>query len=103
MGDHREHRLYLLIASWCLISPLIWTAPGMPDFVFLTLVSNSAQVVLIPLLAGGMWWITASGRFIGQQYRNRWWENAVMCVLFALAIWGAWGAIRSVSGAIAGS
>ena len=45
---------------WVLISPLVWTVPGMPDFVTLTLVGNSLQVVLIPFIAGGLWWITAS-------------------------------------------
>jgi Mn2+/Fe2+ NRAMP family transporter len=100
LPDYRAHRLYRWIALWCVVSPLVWTAPGMPDFVFLTLVSNSAQVVLIPLIAGGLWWITASGRFIGEQHKNRWWENGVMLVLFALAMWGAYGAVRSVYDAI---
>ncbi len=44
--------VYRGIVLWCLISPLVWTLPGMPDFVMLTLVANSAQVVLVPLLAG---------------------------------------------------
>ena len=57
--DYRQHPLYRWIVVWCLVSPLIWTIPGMPDFVTLTLVANSAQVVLLPLLAGGLWWITA--------------------------------------------
>ena len=48
-------------------SPLVWTLPGMPGFVALTLAANSAQVVLLPLLAGGLWWITASGRLIGDR------------------------------------
>ena len=74
----------------------------MPGFVSLTLVANSAQVVLIPLLAGGLWWITAGERFIGPAYRNRWWENLVMAVLFALAVWGAVGAVRSVAGIVLG-
>lgn len=98
--DYRSHGLYKFIAAWCLISPLIWTQPGMPDFVYLTLVSNSAQVILVPLLAGGLWWITADARFIGAKYRNRWWENVVMGLLFALAVWGAYGAIRSVYAAV---
>jgi Mn2+/Fe2+ NRAMP family transporter len=99
--DYRTHPWYRWIAVWCLVSPLVWTMPGMPDFVYLTLVSNSAQVVLIPLIAGGLWWITADGRFIGQEYKNRWWENLVMLVLFGLALWGAYGAVESVYGAIA--
>ena len=39
----------------------------MPGFVALTLAANSAQVVLLPLLAGGLWWITASERLIGRR------------------------------------
>jgi Mn2+/Fe2+ NRAMP family transporter len=99
-ADSRQHRCYRWIAAWCLISPLIWTIPGMPDFVTLTLVSNSAQVVLVPFLAGGLWWITASARYIGEEHRNRWWENAVMGLLFALAMFGAFKAIETVQAAL---
>jgi Mn2+/Fe2+ NRAMP family transporter len=94
--DYRRHPLYRWIAVWCLVSPLVWTIPGMPDFVTLTLVANSAQVVLLPLLAGGLWWITASPRFIGAQYRNRWWENLMMLLLFALAVYGAVNSVVSI-------
>jgi len=88
-ADYRDHACYRWIALWCLISPMIWTLPGMPGFVGLTLAANSAQVILLPMLAGGLWWITASGRLIGERYRNRWWENVVMATLFALAIYFA--------------
>jgi Mn2+/Fe2+ NRAMP family transporter len=102
IGDYRHHPCYRLIAVWCLLSPLVWTTPGMPGFVYLTLLANSAQVVLVPLLAGGIWWITADSRFIGPKYRNRWWENLVMAVLFALAVWSAYGAVLSVHDAVFG-
>ncbi len=101
-GDFRNHNGYRWIAVWCLVSPLLWTAPGMPGFVYLTLVANSAQVVLIPILAGGLWWITADSRFIGREHRNRWWENLVMALLFVLAIWGAVGAVQSVYDLVSG-
>ena len=87
--EYRNHPMYRRIAVWCLVSPLIWTIPGMPDFVTLTLAANSAQVVLLPLLAGGIWWITADSRYIGLAYRNRWWENLALVLLFALALYGA--------------
>ena len=96
-GNHQDTRAYRLIVCWVLISPLPWTAPGMPDFVTLTLLANSLQVVLIPFLAGGLWWITASARYIGAAHRNRWWENTVMLVVFALALWGAYGSVRTVT------
>lgn len=103
VGDYRHHPCYRAIAVWCLVSPIVWTAPGMPGFVFLTLVSNGAQVVMVPLLAGGLWWITARSKFIGERYRNKHWENLVMGVLFAMAILGAYGAVRAVYGAVFGT
>ena len=99
--DLNQSRIYRFLVLWVLLSPLPWTLPGMPDFVTLTLVANSGQVLLIPFLAGGLWWITASPRYIGDQYRNRAWENVLMALLFALAIWGAYNSIRSVSAVLA--
>jgi Mn2+/Fe2+ NRAMP family transporter len=95
--DYRSHPCYRWIALWCLISPMIWTLPGMPGFVGLTLAANSAQVILLPMLAGGLWWITASRRLIGERYRNRWWENVLMGVLFALAAYFAARAVADLA------
>jgi hypothetical protein len=93
---YRTHPSYRWIVVWCLVSPLVWTVPGTPGFVTLTLVTNSAQVVLVPLLAGGLWWITASRRFIGSEYRNRWMENLFLALLFGLALWAAGASVISV-------
>lgn len=100
-ADYRAHPMYRAIAVWCCFSPLVWTLPGMPDFVALTLVANSAQVILLPLLAGGIWWITASPRFIGAAHRTRAWENIVMAFLFVLAIYGAWKSASAIAQFIA--
>jgi Mn2+/Fe2+ NRAMP family transporter len=91
-SDYRYHACYRWIALWCLVTPLVWTLPGMPGFVALTLAANSAQVLLLPLLAGGLWWITASPNLIGREHCNRWWENVLMGTLFALAIYFAFRA-----------
>jgi hypothetical protein len=47
-------------------------------------------VVVLPLLSLALWYITASSSCIGERYRNRWWENLLMCVLVLLAIWSAY-------------
>lgn len=94
--DYRVHPMYKRIVAWCLISPMVWTLPGMPDFVTLTLVANSAQVVLMPLLAGGLWLLTARAKYIGAAYKNRWWENVVMALLFSLAVYGAFNSGKSI-------
>ena len=93
---YADHWLYRPIVVWCVVSPLLWTAPGMPDFVTLTLLGNAVQVVLLPMIAGGLWFITAAERCIGREYQNRWWENLLMAILFGLAAYGAVSAIKSV-------
>ncbi|MEZ6034191.1 MAG: Nramp family divalent metal transporter [Planctomycetaceae bacterium] len=93
---HRQHPLYHVIVVWCLISPLIWTVPGMPGFVPLTLIVNAAQVMLLPVVAGGLWCITARSKYIGEEFRNRWWDNLVMFFLVALAVFGAFKSAQSV-------
>ncbi len=95
--DYRNHRMYRWIVVVCLVTPLVWTLPGMPDFVTLTLIANSGQVVLLPLLAGGLWWITASARYIGETYKTRWWENGIMTLLFVLALSGAYTSATSIA------
>jgi Mn2+/Fe2+ NRAMP family transporter len=95
-----QSKVYKGVVLWVLLSSLVWTAPGMPDFVTLTLIAQSLQVVLVPVLAGGLFWITASPRFLPAPYRNKLWENAVMTFVFALALWGAWGSLTTVSTAI---
>ena len=95
-ADFRGHACYRWIAVLCLVSPLVWTMPGMPGFVALTLTANAAQVILLPMLAGGLWWITASERLIGREYRNRWWENVVMAGLFVLATYFAIQAVMNL-------
>ena len=98
----RHYPLYRAIVVWCLLSPLLWTLPGMPDFVMLTLVANGAQVLLVPLLAGGLWWITADRRFIGEEFRTRPWENAVMALLFSLTLVAAINSVRALAGLVLG-
>jgi Mn2+/Fe2+ NRAMP family transporter len=101
--DFRSHACFKVIAVSSLISPLVWTVPGAPGFVAVTLVTNSMQVILLPMLAGGLWWITASRRLIGDQYKNRWWENCVMGLLVSLAGYFAFQALRTVVSTITGS
>jgi len=95
--EFRNHACFRWIAVSCLVTPLVWTLPGMPGFVALTLAANSAQVILLPVLAGGLWGITASARLIGREHRNRWWENCVMALLFSLATYFACRAFVSLA------
>jgi len=60
-------------------------------FVSLTVLLNSAQVLLLPLLAVAVWILTASPRFIGDRHVNRPWENTGMALFLGAALLGAFG------------
>ena len=99
-ADLARSTIYRAVAAWCLFSPLVWCLPGMPGFITLTLVANAAGVIVLPLLCGSLWYITARSAFIGPAYRNRWWENGLMGGLFVLSIWGAYLSINVIAAAL---
>ena len=90
-------RLYRGVAAWCLFSPLIWSLPGMPGFITLTIVANAAAVVVLPVLCASMWILTARKALIGTDYRNKVWENALMAGLLVLSVWGAWQSVVAIA------
>ena len=77
---------FKIIAVWALVSPLIWSIPGMPGFITLTIMVNAAAVIALPIVSLALWIITAKASFIGPKYKNRWWENLFMAFLFVLSI-----------------
>lgn len=89
-------KLYHLVAAWCLFSPLIWSLPGMPSFITLTIVANAAAVVFLPLLCGSLWYLTSSKKLIGNEFKNNIFENLVLFLLFILSLWGSYQAIISI-------
>lgn len=95
--DVGSSRVYRVVVAWCLFSPLIWCLPGSPDFITLTIVANAASVVVLPILAGSLWCLTARSTFIGTDYQNKWWENTVLAGLFLLSIWGAYQSAMAIA------
>ena len=91
-----DSSVYRAVAAWTMFSPLIWCLPGMPGFVAMTVIVNAAVVIVLPLLASSLWFITARENCIGKQYKNTWWENGLMAVLCVLACWGGWEAFQQV-------
>ena len=95
-GDYKRHPVYQWVIYWVVLSPTIWLFLGHGDFVGLTVTINAAQVMVLPFLVGGIWVITASGKYIGPEHKNRWWENALVGVLFAVALVSAYFSVIKV-------
>lgn len=94
--------IYRLVVAWGLFSPLIWSLPGMPGFVFMTVVANAGTVIVLPLLSGSLWYITARKGYIGETYRNKLWENSLMFGLFSLSLWGAYQSAKAIGAVLGG-
>ncbi len=97
-GEARKSSIYRAVVVWSLFSPIIWSMPGSPDFVTLTIVGNAVSVIVLPLLSIALWYITARSSIIGDQYRNSVWENALMFVLVTLACWSAFQLVQGFLG-----
>lgn len=102
-SDYRKHPFYRWMVYWALFSPVLWVISGKTQFIGLTVAVNAFQVILLPILAVAVWLLTASSRFMGERYRNRPWENIAMAVFLAMALLGAYGAIRSLLEKLGGS
>jgi hypothetical protein len=71
--------------------------PGTPGFVPLTIIVNAAGVIVLPILSGGIWYMTSRKSFIGETYKNKWWENGVMAFLFLLSLWASWNSVFAIA------
>ncbi|MDP8922987.1 MAG: Nramp family divalent metal transporter [Chloroflexota bacterium] len=78
------------------VAALVWAIPGMPGFVFLTVVVSALTVPLLPLISIGLLIILNRTDLMGDK-KNNILENTFLVLLTALAIWGGWQAIGSLA------
>eukprot|EP01043_Picozoa_sp_COSAG02_P031811 COSAG02_NODE_2093_length_9852_cov_2.404286_15_plen_397_part_00 len=86
-----ETRAWRSTVLWCLLSPLVWSLPGMPNFVTLTILVNAVNVVVLPFLTIVLWAMAWKARLMV------WYEHVVMSGLLVLALWGTWQSVISLS------
>ena len=98
--DTSNSKIYKMVIFWCLYSPLVYVLPNMPNFIFLTILASAATVIVLPVLCGSLWYITSSKNFIGEQYKNKLYENIILLVLFILSLWSSYQAIFAIKNII---
>ncbi|WP_145251005.1 Nramp family divalent metal transporter [Pseudomonas oryzihabitans] len=80
------HKWFLL---FILVTPLVWSLPGMPDFVTLTIGVNALNIVGLPVISLGLLIMSNQKSLLGVKYRNNWFENLALGFATLLAIWVA--------------
>ena len=89
-GDKTEDDpWYKYISIFYLVTPLVWALPGMPNFVVLTLINNMFNTIALPTISIGLIILTTSRKYMGNRFKNNWFENIILIGATALAIWGA--------------
>ncbi|RRV04531.1 Mn2+/Fe2+ transporter [Pseudomonas sp. v388] len=85
---HRDpmHRWFML---FILVTPLVWSLPGMPDFVTLTLGVNALNIVGLPIISLGLLIMSNQKSLLSKEYRNNWFENIALTFATGLALWVA--------------
>jgi Mn2+/Fe2+ NRAMP family transporter len=79
-----------------LVVPLVLSLPSMPDMVVLTIVANAFNVVLIPMIAAGLLYLTTSRKLMRREHANRWWEVALLTVVTAIGIWATYQVVLGI-------
>jgi Mn2+/Fe2+ NRAMP family transporter len=80
------HRWFML---FILVTPLVWSLPGMPDFVTLTIGVNALNIIGLPIISMGLLIMSNQKSLLDKQYRNNWFENIALAFATGLALWVA--------------
>ncbi|GFM50295.1 Nramp family divalent metal transporter [Pseudomonas cichorii] len=80
------HKWFML---FILVTPLIWSLPGMPDFVTLTIGVSALNIIGLPVISLGLLIMSNQKSLLDKKYRNNLFENIALFFATCLALWVA--------------
>lgn len=87
-GSVEADPTYKLASLFLLVTPVVWSLPGMPDFVALAVVHNVLTALGLPAIAIGLLFLATNKKLMGR-FKNNMFENVVLVGTVLLACWGA--------------
>jgi len=85
---------------WILIPvmtiPVLFSLPGMPGMVVVTMMGISFSVLTVPPIMIGLIMMTTRRDLMLQPYINRWWETAVLSGIGLVGLWATYELIDSL-------
>ncbi|WP_211316737.1 Nramp family divalent metal transporter [Oceanobacillus arenosus] len=88
-GDYNKDPMSKWVMIFVLFMPIVWSIPGMPGFISLTIGVNALNIIGFPVIAIGLLIISNRKDLMGK-YRNSWFENVCLVLATVLAIWSAY-------------
>lgn len=84
-----DDKLFKWISLTLLVTPIIWSIPGITGFVALTIFVNALNIVGLPAIAIGLLIISNKKSYLGK-HTNNWFENIVLVSTTLLTVWSSY-------------
>lgn len=94
--------LYWRILIPVMTVPVLFSLPGMPGMVVVTLLGISFSVLTVPPTMLGLIAMTARRDLMRPDYVNRWWETAILVGIALVGLWATYQLIVSIGRSISG-
>lgn len=89
-------RMFWSILLPIMAIPVLFSLPGMPGMVVVTLIGISSSVLTVPPIMIGLIVMTTRRDLMLPAYANRWWETAVLAGIGLVGLWATYELIDSL-------
>lgn len=94
--DHyTKDPIFRYLLYFGILSPILWSYPGMPGMVWLVIFGNATSVFVVPLIALGVLIITNKKDFIGE-HKTHPILNIILLFAVAITLWSAYRLVLSL-------
>jgi Mn2+/Fe2+ NRAMP family transporter len=94
--------LFWTILTVIMTVPIVFSMPGMPGMVIITLLGNSVNVLTVPAIIVGLIAMTSRRGLMAEGYANKWWETAILALIGAVGLWATYELCMSIATSITG-
>ncbi|TDC90679.1 hypothetical protein E1161_18085 [Saccharopolyspora aridisoli] len=94
--------LFWIILTVIMTVPIVFSLPGMPGMVIITLLGNSVNVLTVPMIIVGLIVMTTKRSLMTDGYANKWWETTVLALIGAVGLWATYELCTSIASNLAG-
>ncbi|MEV4729601.1 Nramp family divalent metal transporter [Saccharopolyspora sp. NPDC049426] len=95
-------RLFWIILTVIMTVPIVFSLPGMPGMVIITLLGNSVNVLTVPMITVGLIVMTTKRSLMADGYANKWWETAVLALIGGVGLWATYELCTSIASTLSG-
>ncbi|TCP47360.1 Mn2+/Fe2+ NRAMP family transporter [Tamaricihabitans halophyticus] len=88
--------IFWTILTVIMTVPIIFSMPGMPGIVVVTLLGNSFNVLTVPAIIVGLIVMTSRKDLMSTGYVNKWWETAILGLIGAVGLWATYELVGSI-------